>query len=1114
MDIFPSDEKISRKKYNTMGSWFLGPRGENRDLMTRKFAGIVERVCEGRKKYFPSDPVSLSSSFSRFSFIELNIVALLKNFITNEMRTSSDFIEGEEAIDRALNGMIEGLADHSVPFFSPRYAGHMSFDVSLPAVLGYLAAMQYNQNNVTPEASPFSSAIEYQTGQDLCSMLGYNISKPDTSKPDALPVAWGHITCGGSIANLEAMWVARNLKYYPLSLHNAMTKPNALEPPPLDFAAKSFTVPLSNGDYKLFSLCTPWELLNLTPAVVVELPERLTEKYGISREKLDGILASYSIQTVGMERLNSDFGIKEAPQFLIGRANHYSWPKGAAILGVGRENMCELPVNSDARLDIEALEAALEDRIKPGCERALYAVVAIIGTTEHGSVDNLDEIIRLRDLYQGKGLSFMIHADAAWGGYFASKMVAPPPKGKVPISFPLPEYAFSIPLSEHTNDQLLKLRDADSITIDPHKSGYCPYPAGGLCYRDGRFRFLTTWTSPYINATSDDNNSMGIYGVEGSKPGAAPVGVCMSLQVLKTQGYADLLGTAMLTGTKMYARWATATLDSKSLLIVPFNRLPSERKPEGGSGSSEVCSERRGADFDRPEVVDERRHILKTIVERTNSELQKDEDALSLMRKLGSDLMINAFACNFYIGDNLNTDVVEASFLNQRLYKRLSITSTEDLPNEKPIIIMGTEFSQEKYGEALTLYKKRLGLSGKEDLYALSNVSMSPWPTANSFLKTIIDAFKEVAEEEIKTCLVRVRELPVMHSFVIHGINDLFLVYISSFNVESYRRQIIVKAKLSDTEKKKLDEARQQKPDEIFTFHIGSQSLSDVMKQEEWKGDIYQGLPAIYGRAPLLSKVTFDREKIVVDQSLRRSDLNESYPQGGMPFYLFGTSAETHIDHHLVLSPNVHLTASQVRFDPRPEKPFEELMIATLDEQREDIMQPFSANHKPAFFAPNAKLKVSVYPFSVPPNTSSLAPSYHGTITLPAEKGKFFVDYKYINLPAATEIHISSPAAGSSDHLDSVATRVVDLFNQQSKQKITWDDNVVKSIYRLCPDAKDLEVTLGQPASPPHPENSRVLSRFLGPREGANRSLMQELGLDQTLQKLQPLLSGPATDIV
>jgi glutamate/tyrosine decarboxylase-like PLP-dependent enzyme len=55
---------------------------------------------------------------------------------------------------------------------------------------------------------------------------------------------------------------------------------------------------------------------------------------------------------------------------------------------------------------------------------------------------------------------------------------------------------------------------ADSITIDPHKTGYVPYPAGALCYRDNRMKYLVTWTTPYISR-GPSAESIGVYGVEG-----------------------------------------------------------------------------------------------------------------------------------------------------------------------------------------------------------------------------------------------------------------------------------------------------------------------------------------------------------------------------------------------------------------------------------------------------------------------------------------------------------------------------------------------------------------------------------------------------------------------
>lgn len=95
------------------------------------------------------------------------------------------------------------------------------------------------------------------------------------------------------------------------------------------------------------------------------------------------------------------------------------------------------------------------------------------------------------------------------------------------------------------------------------------------------------------------------------------------------------------------------------------------------------------------------------------------------LKTLGSDTMINAFACNFKIDGALNTDVIEANFLNSRLYQRLSVQSTNDDLTDRPIIILRTEFEQEEYKGCLTRFKSRIGVSqGPEMLVVLSNVSM------------------------------------------------------------------------------------------------------------------------------------------------------------------------------------------------------------------------------------------------------------------------------------------------------------------------------------------------------------------------------------------------------
>lgn len=92
------------------------------------------------------------------------------------------------------------------------------WDTAVPANLGYLATILWNQNNCIAEASPVTTEYELEAGSDLCEMIGFK-------RKDSM----GHLVTGGSVANIEAMWMARNLKYYPLGLQEALRENKHLE---------------------------------------------------------------------------------------------------------------------------------------------------------------------------------------------------------------------------------------------------------------------------------------------------------------------------------------------------------------------------------------------------------------------------------------------------------------------------------------------------------------------------------------------------------------------------------------------------------------------------------------------------------------------------------------------------------------------------------------------------------------------------------------------------------------------------------------------------------------------------------------------------------------------
>lgn len=106
----------------------------------------------------------------------------------------------EPAVDpAALLGQYAERMDATLPFFHPRYAGQMLKPPHAVAVAAYLAAMIVNPNNHALDASQATSPMEVEVMRSLGRMFGL----PEPSL--------GHLTSSGTIANLEALWVAREL---------------------------------------------------------------------------------------------------------------------------------------------------------------------------------------------------------------------------------------------------------------------------------------------------------------------------------------------------------------------------------------------------------------------------------------------------------------------------------------------------------------------------------------------------------------------------------------------------------------------------------------------------------------------------------------------------------------------------------------------------------------------------------------------------------------------------------------------------------------------------------------------------------------------------------------
>ncbi|KAJ3785409.1 pyridoxal phosphate-dependent transferase [Lentinula aff. detonsa] len=956
-------------KSDAVSAWFLGPKGENVETLVSLLTKALHHHVQGRIAYFPEDP----------------------SVITPEVKATATFQAQIKKQMTLVQILAEKLAEHSVPFWNPRYNAHMNMDTSMPGIAGYFTAMLFNPNNVALEASPLTTAIEIAVGKQLAELVGYNIQTLEN------PIGWGHITADGSIANLESMWAARNLKFYPLSLRLAMINQ-------LSFIADTFHVGTCTRESKLLKDFTTWELLNILPSDVLDIPTRLNSEYGITAQYLQDALKPYLAQTVGKERLEREFNIQPMAYF-ASTTMHYSWPKGAAITGIGSENVIPVKVDDSARMDPNDLRRLLQECLDQKdaqgnpAPRAVYTVVAIVGSTEHGACDPVKDILDVREEFRKKGLSFVLHADGAWGTYFATAIPEIVIQKSISLSsqwshtsMKLGEYnkarhdvyVPTVPLKTKTLESITHMRHCDSITVDPHKSGYLQYPAGGLLYRDERMRYLVTWTSPIVYR--NDLQSIGVFGVEGSKPGAAPVATFFSHVILglDTDGYGQLLGEALFSAVKMYAHLATMSTNKSPFVLRPLNLLPAET-----DGTPE-------------EVEAQKELIRKKVLPVPNRELVKDKETWKLVVEMGSDLSINAFAVNFKLGDVVNEDIVEANYLNKRIFEALSITDA-NTDKKPPLILTSTVLPQKNYGDCLTKLKNRLGLKGSQDLYTLVNVVMSPWPTASGLTAEVAQALQETILKEREVSVYRNTLTDDYHAFVMQGTDKLFFVHLPMFNMENHRMQLIITGTISSEMRATYIEARKTNPDIVYLLVNDTPStLEKILAAKEFDARIepYDSK----GQQPPIAKGKITDIQVIVQKKLNSKFLTP-YPDRKLPFYVYGSGAEAHIDHVYTASPNIQMTADQVVVgaDLHHDWNATPVLYAQLP-FAEISMQPFESNRiretKPFFFHSGAKYDNVVFTRDLAGHDVVATTS----LTLP-EKKNVFVDTDMLNADPEPDAH-------------------------------------------------------------------------------------------------------------
>ena len=489
--------------------YFLGPAAENDQLLEQLVVEFLRDHAYWRRNFHPEDGLRISAG----------------------ARNRPEFLE-VQARTRAELHRLSAELKRAVPFFHPRYVGHMTADLLVPGLVAKLITTLYNPNNVSEEAAPVTLEMELEAGEQLARMFGYAVD------PSREPCAWGHLTGGGTVANYEALWNFRSIKFYPLALQEGAR-------------ARGFD-PVVGPAEKPLSRYSKWEMLNLSVDQTIALRREMVQVLRSEADRSEFHAFSRAVRSERIEHLGTaGFFLKHQvnpPRVLVSSSAHYSWAKGMKVLGLGTSHLGEVRVDDHMRMDPGHLEELLAEAVDE--EIPILCVVGMLGTTEFGTVDPIHRIVATREGWRERGVDFGIHVDAAWGGYLTS--VFRRPDGSLHTRDEVAAEGFRYFPSAMVYDAFAALPEADSITVDPHKLGYIPYAAGAFVARNREVVDFITQEAAYVFDLGDQERevprrqklrNLGQYILEGSKPGAAAAAVAVTHRVLPldSTGFGRLL---------------------------------------------------------------------------------------------------------------------------------------------------------------------------------------------------------------------------------------------------------------------------------------------------------------------------------------------------------------------------------------------------------------------------------------------------------------------------------------------------------------------------------------------------------------------------------------------
>jgi len=194
---------------------------------------------------------------------------------------------------------------------------------------------------------------------------------------------------------------------------------------------------------------------------------------------------------------------KEKCEVIVPASAHCSFDKASDLLDI---KIVRVRLNSKFQVDTDAVAKAINPNT--------IAVVGIAGTTGLGTVDPIDE---LSEIALDNGL--YLHVDAAFGGFV--------------LPF-LKELGHDIPIFD------FQAPGVCSITVDSHKMGLAPIPAGGILFRNEKIKENISWNISYLAGGEAKNAT-----IVGTRSGASVIAVWSLIRHLGREGYTRIIKRCM-----------------------------------------------------------------------------------------------------------------------------------------------------------------------------------------------------------------------------------------------------------------------------------------------------------------------------------------------------------------------------------------------------------------------------------------------------------------------------------------------------------------------------------------------------------------------------------------